>query len=498
VDRSGAARLNSRIDGMSTTASRPEFPPPGSAPSAARRVFCNRTLNLRAIKAIGYDMDYTLIHYNVEAWERKAFSYLQQKLLELGWPVADLSYTPSLAVRGLVIDTELGNLVKADRFGYVKRAYHGTERLDFDRQRHAYARTLVDVTDARWVFLNTFFSLSEAAMYAQLVDRLDQHAFTPVLGYGELWARIRHALDQAHAEGRLKSEIIEQPGAYIELDPDLPLALLDQKEAGKRLLLVTNSEWVYTREMMRYAFDRFLPAGATWRTLFDLVIVSARKPDFFSFPGPLFEIVDEDGLLRPVYGLPKQAGLFLGGHAEIVEQYLGLSGSEILYIGDHLYTDVRASKDVRRWRTGLIVRELEEELVAVERLEAHQARLDALMAKKAALEDEQAHIRLRLLRVEKGYGPADEAGAGALEGRLARLRGRIEKIDAEIAPLAGSLGAVFSQTWGPLMSAGADPSFLARQLEDSADLYTSRVSNLLHTTPFAYLRAPRGQMPHDV
>ncbi len=28
----------------------------------SRRVYCNRTLNLRSIRAIGYDMDYTLVH----------------------------------------------------------------------------------------------------------------------------------------------------------------------------------------------------------------------------------------------------------------------------------------------------------------------------------------------------------------------------------------------------------------------------------------------------
>ncbi|MEF8940542.1 MAG: 5'-nucleotidase domain-containing protein, partial [Salinivenus sp.] len=32
---------------------------------AARGLFCNRTLNLRGIQAIGYDMDYTLIHYHM-------------------------------------------------------------------------------------------------------------------------------------------------------------------------------------------------------------------------------------------------------------------------------------------------------------------------------------------------------------------------------------------------------------------------------------------------
>jgi hypothetical protein len=39
------------------------------AGSPERGVYCSRTLNLRSIKAIGYDMDYTLIHYDVNAWE---------------------------------------------------------------------------------------------------------------------------------------------------------------------------------------------------------------------------------------------------------------------------------------------------------------------------------------------------------------------------------------------------------------------------------------------
>ena len=51
--------------------------------------------------------------------------------------------------------------------------------------------------------------------------------------------------------------------------------------------------------------------------------------------------------------------------------------------------------------------------------------------------------------------------------------------------------------WGLLMRAGNDKSHLARQVERSADIYTSRVSNFLSETPFAYLRAPRGSLAHD-
>ena len=52
-------------------------------------------------------------------------------------------------------------------------------------------------------------------------------------------------------------------------------------------------------------------------------------------------------------------------------------------------------------------------------------------------------------------------------------------------------------TWGPLMRAGHDKSLFARQVERYADVYTSRVSNFLAQTPFAYLRAARGSLPHD-
>jgi hypothetical protein len=54
-----------------------------------------------------------------------------------------------------------------------------------------------------------------------------------------------------------------------------------------------------------------------------------------------------------------------------------------------------------------------------------------------------------------------------------------------------------SPAWGLMMRTGNDKSHLARQVERYADIYMSRVSNFLYETPFAYLRAPRGYLPHD-
>jgi HAD superfamily 5'-nucleotidase-like hydrolase len=479
----------------------------------ARGIFCNRTLNLRSIRAVGYDMDYTLIHYRTEAWERRAFEHLQRRLAGSGFPVEHLIFDPTFAIRGLILDLELGNLIKCNRFGYVKRAFHGTQPLAYEAQRAAYSRTIVDLAEPRYVFMNTFFSLSEASMYAELVDLLDQHQlpkaevladaepgvkpFPAVMGYSDLYRWVKTALDAAHMEGTLKAEITADPERFIDADPEMPLALLDQKRAGKKLLLITNSEWTYSDDVMRYAVDSFLPDGMKWRDLFDVIIVSARKPEFFGSRAPLFEVVSEDGLLRPALSLTS-GGAFLGGNAALVEKHLGLSGDEILYVGDHIYGDVHVSKSILRWRTGLIVREIEAEIAAEERSIVEQEQLASLMLHKEHLEQQTWALRLALQRIKGGYGPQLDATEPEITEKVTALRSEIAVLDAAISPLARASGEIENQRWGLLMRAGNDKSHLARQVERSADIYTSRVSNFLLHTPFAYLRPPRGQLPHDV
>jgi HAD superfamily 5'-nucleotidase-like hydrolase len=461
-----------------------------------RGVFCNRTLNLRSIRAIGYDMDYTLVHYHVAEWERRAYEHVRKKFLVGGWPVGGLEFDPDMIIRGLVLDVELGNVLKANRFGFVKRAQHGTRVLDFDAMRKTYARVIVDLSEPRWVFLNTLFSLSEGCFYAQLVDLLDSGKLPGPLGYRELYQQVKLNLDGAHVEGQLKAEILADPGRYVASDNELPLTLLDQKHAGKRLFLLTNSDWGYTDAMLTHAFDRHL-GGGTWRDLFDVVCVAARKPDFFSTHAPFFEVVTPDGLLRPVAGGLHPGRAYYGGSASGLEQELGLSGDEILYVGDHMFGDVHVSKRVLRWRTALILRELEDEVRAIAQFRDAEAMLAERMREKEAREGEYNDVKLALQRKRGKYVSPSADDEAALETRLGELRTRISAVDAEIAPLARAAVSLNNPSWGLLTRAGNDKSHLARQLERYADIYTSRVSNLLAVTPFGYLRSPRGSLPHD-
>lgn len=440
---------------------------------------------MRSIKAIGYDLDYTLVHYNTDEWERLAYGFARDALAERGWPVEGLEFDPSRVIQGLTIDLELGNLVKATRFGYVIRATHGTRFLGFGQLRGSYSGVAVDLSSDRWVFLNTLFSLSEASLFSQLVDLADAGAIPEPVGYEDLYHVVGSVLDEAHRGGHLKARILADPERFIESDPAVGRMLLDQEGAGKRLLLITNSDLAYASAVLQYAVEPHLE-GRGWRDVFDCTVVSADKPRFFSDDRPLYEVVDgSQGLLRAHRGDLAPDAVYSGGSAEQVEASLGISGDEILYVGDHLFGDVHVSKSLLRWRTALVMRELEPDLAALRAFKPTERKLVALMREKEGLEDQVAQERLALQH---------QAGDGTT---LAVLTREIAALDERIAPLAIASGELSNVHWGLLMRAGIDKSLFARQVERHADIYMSRVSNLASATPYGMMRAAWVPLPHD-
>jgi HAD superfamily 5'-nucleotidase-like hydrolase len=467
-------------------------------PPPERAVFCNRTLNMRSIRAIGFDMDYTLVHYDEVAWETRAYWHVQQALLRKGHPVADLRFDPQLFPRGLILDLDRGNVVKANRFGYVTMAAHGVRVLPHDEVRRVYSGVWVDLSDKRWELLNTLFSLSEACLYGQMVDLFDAGRVQGVAGYEALYRMVKSTMDEAHLEGALKAEIIAAPERFVDLDPLLVQTLVDLKHAGKKLFLATNSEWHYTRAMMGWTFDPYDGGTFDWRDLFDLVIVQSKKPAFFEQQRPFLEVVDDE-TTRELDGPLRKGAVYKGGNAHAVQEHFGCAGGEILYVGDHVFADVHISSQLRHWRTALVLRELENEVRAERDFAAQQHELDHLMAEKQQLDAEQAALRLALQRRDHGQAMPQEVALqpSGIQERLKAIRAASDALDQRILPLVRGSGQVGHPVWGPVMRAGGDKSRLARQIERHADVYTSRVSNFLYLTPFGYLRAHRGSLPHD-
>lgn len=299
---------------------------------------------------------------------------------------------------------------------------------------------------------------------------------------------------------------MQNPARFVHPDPDLPQVLLDMRQAGKTLLLITNSGFDYTEAVMQYAMQSYLPEGLTsWRELFDIIIINANKPDFFKGQQALHEVVTSDGLMRPARSL-KRGGLYSGGSARQVEQSLGASGDSILYVGDHLYSDVQlAKKWESQWRTCLILRELEEEIDALAAGRQHHARLKDLLNKKEQVGDAFNNLRLAKQRSmagqqrQEGPGPwMDEADGARVNEALAELLNIMDRLDAVIVPAIEADGAHFNVRWGHLTRAGVnDRSQLQRQVEKYADLYTSRVSNFGRYSPYFYFRSPSQAVVHD-
>eukprot|EP00889_Picochlorum_renovo_P006675 jgi/Picre1/33705/NNA_001184.t1 len=71
---------------------------------APRRIFCNRSLNMGSIKAVGFDMDYTLASYKPETFETLAHEQTVDKLvkhLDIPRHVLDLTFDYRYMTRGL-------------------------------------------------------------------------------------------------------------------------------------------------------------------------------------------------------------------------------------------------------------------------------------------------------------------------------------------------------------------------------------------------------------
>ena len=67
-------------------------------------VFCNRELKMGGIRAIGFDMDYTLAQYRQPAFDKLAFDGAKEKLVyKLGYPKEVLDFEYDHEVRCCVL-----------------------------------------------------------------------------------------------------------------------------------------------------------------------------------------------------------------------------------------------------------------------------------------------------------------------------------------------------------------------------------------------------------
>jgi HAD superfamily 5'-nucleotidase-like hydrolase len=465
-----------------------------------RQIFVNRNTRMSEIEVVGFDMDYTLGTYRLRRIEELSYAMTLERLISVaGYPreLASLAYDHSFVMRGLVVDKDYGNLFKSDRFNHVGRCYHGRHPLDPEVWRKLYRDTKFRVAAPRFAWIDTLFALPEAALYAQIIELLESQK--QAIDYAKLYEDIRHAIDEVHRDGTLKARIRARIEDFVAPDVELGPALHKLRSSGKKLFLLTNSLFDYTDAVMSHVLDGRLPEYPSWRNYFDVIVVGAQKPRFFSDRTPFFEITPQGPAPEPADSL-ERGRVYEGGNLADFERLLKISGDRILYVGDHIYGDILRSKKSSLWRTCMVVEELETEL---EYTEAHAEEIRELAARemlRARLDDALNQRKLQLniadKRVAKG-DPSGEAERRRLKLELEKLRKAARALDAEIETLAAQVENGFNRHWGLLFKEGNENSRFGEQIEDYACLYTSRVSNFLAYSPMQYFRAPRAAMAHE-
>jgi 5'-nucleotidase len=485
---------------------------PGEIPRRDR-VYANRSLRLDQVEMVGFDMDYTLALYKQAKMEDLSIHATLDKLItNKSYPaaIAELKYDPSLAIRGLVIDMQLGNVFKPDRYGSPGRVMHGRTVVCREDVIKTYQRDRMRLADPRYAWIDTLFALPEAVLYQVLVDFFDSHPGPSApANYVQLWRDIRECIDLAHRDGSIKALVAADLKQFVARDAGLAETLHRFRSSGKRLFVLTNSEWTYTDPVMSYLLDGVLPAYPSWRNFFDIVVVSACKPAFFTEERPFVEL-DQAGmpLERKVDGAFVRGRIYSGGNVRDFEERVRARGTEVLYIGDHIYGDMLRPRKSSAWLTAMVLQELEDEVEVHDRVTPDLQRLDDLERQLRHLDAELSDKQMVLRSLQRRDSTAPDAGDGlgdtdlatakrAAKEALDLLRKQLRATMDEHGELELTLDRAYNPHWGPLFREGHEISKFGEQVEAYACVYTSRVSNFRNYSPSRHFRGPRDRMPHE-
>jgi HAD superfamily 5'-nucleotidase-like hydrolase len=479
------------LDGLPGTPSQPNKIP------RADRVFVNRDLRFSGIEWIGFDMDYTLAIYRQDRMDALSVELTVDRLIKRGYPASlkSLAYDPRFPIRGLLVDRKQGHVLKMDRYKVVHRGYHGLKRIPREELAALYHDKRIRPHTPRYHWIDTLFALSEVTSYAAVVSALE--ATGESVDYDRLFQDVRASIDEAHADGTVYSIVTAAFDEFVDRDKELARTLHKLRSAGKRLFLLTNSPWSYTDKMMTYLLGEGMPEYPSWRHFFEFVICSAKKPSWFQDGRPLME---RDGdALRPVRGSLERGKAYEGGNLEEFERLLDVPGSNVLYVGDHIYGDILRSKKETSWYTAMIIQELGDEVLAHESSSLDLKRQRELEEQRERLEDELRFYQARFKELSRAAVESSaETERVRVKRALERVRSELRSNLAETDVRGERVSSQFHPYWGSLLKEQNEMSSFGLQVDLYADIYMRRVSCLRAYSPQQFFRSPYDLMPHEL
>ncbi|KAG5559604.1 hypothetical protein RHGRI_009214 [Rhododendron griersonianum] len=446
-------------------------------------IYVNKNLKLEDIQVYGFDYDYTLAHYSSNL-QTLIYELAKEHLVnELRYPDSclEFKYDPTFPIRGLNYDKLKGCLLKLDFFGSIEPdgCYFGHRKLTRKEIEQIYGTRHIGRDQARGlVSLMDFFCFSEACLLADIV----QHFVDAKLEFdaSHVYEDVNCAIQHVHRSGLAHNGILSDPQRYLVKNNQLLHFLRMLRQKGKKLFLLTNSPYHFVDGGMRFMLEDSLGHRDSWRELFDVVIAQANKPEFYTSEH-LFRCYDieKDTLAFSKVDTFLPNKVYYHGCLKSFLQITKWIGPEVIYFGDHLFSDLRGPSKAG-WRTAAIIHELENEI--------HIQNEDSYRFEQAKF-----HIIQELL----GKLHATVANSQRHEA----FRSLLWDLNEERQKARCAMKNMFNRSFGAtfLTDTGQESAF-AYNIHRYADVYTSKPENFLFYPSEAWLHVPFDIkiMPHHV
>jgi len=302
--------------------------------------------------------------------------------------------------------------------------------------------------------LTDLYSLPKACLISDVIQHFEDCGiqYDPTYVYDDISKAVSHV----HTSFKLHNEIMNNLPEYLGRHPRLGELLQKWRAAGKKLFLLTNSYYSFVDRGMQYLLEGQLKQMQHWTELFDIIVTSANKPDFFNKRNPFRILNPQTGRLQfhPIDEL-KKGVLYAGGNLVdfMVLTKWGLSGERVLYFGDHLFNDLKVPHRAEGWKTGVIIGELEKE-VETQNTEKYRYMVAELMEIE------------RLIRQSQFFA-TDE------------IKPVIQILKQNRNEIRSSLKHSFNKNFGSVFRTHRNATLFAFHLQRYADIYTSRLENFL-------------------
>ncbi|CAH0392440.1 unnamed protein product [Bemisia tabaci] len=444
-------------------------------------VFACNELDLKEISVYGFDYDYTLACYK-ESMDFLLYNLGRENLItKYKYPeeVRNLEYIPGFAVRGLHYDIEKGLLMKLDSFLQIQlgTVYRGTRPVPDEEVLRLYKNRTIPIAYAesyihhknskdlatKMVQLADLFSVPEMCLLCNVANFFeDRHIdYHPEI----LFRDVKSSVGAGH--GVMHQLVSQDTAKYVETNPDLREFFERLVDAKKKLFLITNSPFKFVDKGMS------LMVGKDWESFFDVIIVQARKPRFFTDESRPMRIYDKErdtNLWDRINHLEKGVIYYEGTVHQLLD-FTGWRGSEVLYFGDHPYSDLADVTLEHGWCTGAIISELTHEIETLNSDE-FKKNINWLQMLTALIEEHQGSTSPDAFQI-------------------------LESWCIERDELRDKAKTVFNKQFGSVFRTHHNPTYFSRRLFRFADIYTSHITNLLNYSVNHVFYPRRGVMPHE-